>query len=159
MLPTSRTMLVMAVLIIALTAVTSSLVHARTEPEPAGISQTTSTPMPTPTVPGYPPPYPPPATPTVVLPPTATIAPPPTATVPAGPPPVVDKWIVARVPAAVIARALANPGLIRGWLQLANPSLPYHYLYNPYRTCLTLANPSIPYAPVFNDLVFKAGCP
>jgi hypothetical protein len=31
--------------------------------------------------------------------------------------------------------------------------------FNPLRTCLTLRNPGQPYHPLFNSLVFKAGCP
>jgi hypothetical protein len=63
------------------------------------------------------------------------------------------------VPSAAVSYALANPDKIRGWGLLFNPAVPFHPLFNPYRTCLTLTNPGVPYAPVFNDLVFKAGCP
>lgn len=62
------------------------------------------------------------------------------------------------VPAAVLAAALQNPASINGWGQPRNPNQPPGP-FNPPRTCLTLLDPGKAWHPLFNPLVFKAGCP
>lgn len=98
---------------------------------------------------------------------TATPAPPPIPTptpIPAYPPPggsgmpIEDTRLGGRVPSADIAAALTNPDTISGWGVPRNPNIPYDPYFNPYRTCLTLRNLGVPYHPVYNRLVFKAGC-
>jgi len=99
--------------------------------------------------------------------PTHTSTPPPTATVITGPTtvptegpgrPHVCEFVLNRVPTAAISRALANPQLVRGWGELANPSAPPSP-YNQLRRWLSLHNISAPFHPLHNTLVFKAGCP
>jgi hypothetical protein len=101
------------------------------------------------------------ATPT--LPPPIT-APPPGTPSPTAPPPAagaqacpqLTAWRLA--PDAVIADALANPGRYFGWQQPNNPAIAPGP-YNPVRRFLSLAAPGKPYHPLFNTLVWKAGCP
>jgi hypothetical protein len=101
------------------------------------------------------------ATPT----PTATDVPPtrtptavvPTATTGPGEPQVCD-FILSRVPAAVIDAAIANPTSVAGWNQLANPSAPPSPFNQP-RRMLSLSNVGVPYHPIFNPVIYKAGCP
>jgi hypothetical protein len=93
---------------------------------------------------------------------TATPLPLPTAT-PAGAggpgAPEVDPRVVGRVPVAAVNAALADPSRVRGWGVPRNRNLPWHPVFNPFRTCLSLRNPASPYHPLFNGLEFKAGCP
>jgi hypothetical protein len=63
-----------------------------------------------------------------------------------------------RVPAAVLANAMANPSSIQGWNRRLNPGTPYDPLNNPCRTDLNLTNPGLDYNMVHNDVVFKVGC-
>ena len=95
------------------------------------------------------------------LPPTVT--PRPTVTTPASPTPDAPvaracDFILRRVPAAVISRALANPWDVFGWMQPANAGLPPGP-GNPPRTRLSLRNLGTPYHPLYNPVVFKVGCP
>ena len=62
------------------------------------------------------------------------------------------------VPDPVVADALANPGRYYGWQQPNNPAIAPGP-YNPLRTFLSLAAPGKPYHPLFNTVVWKAGCP
>lgn len=96
-------------------------------------------------------------------------APPPTATATPEPPPSPTPtrpslsaepcaFILPRVPAAVIADALANPERVLGWMQPQNPGIPPGP-NNPPRTRLSLLNPGVPYHPLSNPVVYKVGCP
>ena len=62
-----------------------------------------------------------------------------------------------RVPPVVIADAVANPEQYQGWLQPRNPNAPVGPA-NPLRTCLTLQRLSVPYHPMWNPVVWRAGC-
>jgi hypothetical protein len=88
--------------------------------------------------------------------PTKTI-PPPTVT-PTPPPARACPQIVGRVPAPVIADALANPEKVGGWLQRCNPGAPPGPLNGP-RTWLGLKNGGQPFHLLFNGVQFKCGCP
>ena len=94
-----------------------------------------------------------------VPPPTASATPTsaPTPTVDPGGPAACD-FILSRVPKSVIDAALANPGSVAGWNQLANPSAPPSP-YNQPRRMLSLSNMGVPFHIIFNSVVFKAGCP
>lgn len=70
----------------------------------------------------------------------------------------VDAGLGQRVPQAVLDDAVANPTRISGYGQLVNPGAPASPL-NPARHCLTLRDRGTPWHPLFNSLVFKAGCP
>ena len=72
--------------------------------------------------------------------------------------PKVCPQIATRVDAGLIAAALANPGSVPGWQDLANPSKPAGP-GNPAKTWLTLQNAFARHHPIFNSLVFRAGCP
>jgi hypothetical protein len=65
---------------------------------------------------------------------------------------------VRRVPAAAIQAALANPADVSGYQQPLDTSKPVGP-YNPLRTMLSMRSLSSPYHPIYNNLVFKAGCP
>ena len=97
---------------------------------------------------------PPAATPTVTLPPPA---PTPT-TKPPAPSAQACAYLRFRVPDAVISTALANPGRIGGFDRPRNPNKPASPL-NPPRRYLSLRNPNVPFHPIFNRLVWVAGCP
>jgi subtilisin family serine protease len=62
------------------------------------------------------------------------------------------------VPQASIDAAVANPAQVNGWMQPLIPGKPVGP-FNPLRTCLSIQNISQRYNPLFNSLVFKAGCP
>ncbi len=62
------------------------------------------------------------------------------------------------VPDPVIADALANPTKYYGWQQPNNPAVPPGP-YNPLRQYLSLATVAKPYHPLFNNVIWKAGCP
>jgi len=66
--------------------------------------------------------------------------------------------IVNRVPQAVQQQALANPWQYYGYGMRQNPSVPYHPLWNPYRTWLAILDYGKPWSPC-NPVVFKVGCP
>lgn len=89
-------------------------------------------------------------------PPTVTPRPAPTSVIPLEPK--ACDFIDGRVPAAVIANALANPTRIGGFGEPANPSIPPG-ITNPPRIWLTLRNPAVPYDTLFNSLAYRAGCP
>lgn len=72
-----------------------------------------------------------------------------------------------KVPRAYIDLALANPPSIMGWNQLQNPNKPGSPPYptprhdwppNPRRTCLDLQNRAVPFHPLFNSVLWRAGC-
>jgi hypothetical protein len=94
-------------------------------------------------------PYRNPATPTGV--PVPTITPPPVN-------PEVCDLAKANVPAAVIGAALASPGSVVGHGQLCNPNVPASTI-NHTRDRLSLEFSSRPYHPLYNNLVWKCGCP
>jgi hypothetical protein len=96
-------------------------------------------------------------TPVPSCPPCWTRGPAPTAT-PGTAGPVVCRLVTDRVPAAAIAWAVANPTLVGGWDQLSNPNVP-ESPFNPRRRSLCLVNIGLPYHPLYNALVYKAGCP
>ncbi len=86
---------------------------------------------------------------------------PPTATpVPPGPgtDPIACPFVTNRVPAVVIAAALASPDDVQGYLELQNPSIP-ESPWNIRKRYLSIRNPGVPWNQLFNGLVFKAGCP
>ena len=62
-----------------------------------------------------------------------------------------------RLPAAVLADALANPADYAGWRAPANPNRPPGP-DNPPRACLDLVNPGTPFHRLFNGPVWKASC-
>lgn len=61
------------------------------------------------------------------------------------------------VPAAVVTSALANPASISGWGQPRDPGKPVSP-FNPLRECLVMRNSAVPYHPLYNSLVWSAGC-
>lgn len=63
-----------------------------------------------------------------------------------------------RLPAVVLADALANPESIYGWQQPRNPGVAPGP-GNPPRTCLSLTNPNVDYHPSLNRPIWQAGCP
>ncbi len=87
--------------------------------------------------------------------PPPTLPPPPT--VPGGAAFACD-FVQGRVPAAVINAALANPSSIQGYNQLQNPGVP-EGPWNLRRTALSLRSISAPWHPLYNGLIYKAGCP
>lgn len=117
------------------------MVHVRAE-----TSTPTATPLPTPTL------TPTAAPPTAV--PSATRVPLPTATPPTAN---VCPKLGARVPAAAINQALANPPAVGGWLVLCNPNRPPGPL-NGLRNWLSPRNPAQAFHPLFNGLEWKCGC-
>jgi hypothetical protein len=66
--------------------------------------------------------------------------------------------IVNKVPAAIQQEALASPWKVYGYGQRLNPNVPYHPLWNPYKTWLTILDYGKPWNPC-NPIVWKAGCP
>lgn len=63
-----------------------------------------------------------------------------------------------RVPDQVIADGLANPARVQGWGIPANSSLPIG-ASNPPRSWLSLKDYGKAFHPVYNSVVYKAGCP
>jgi uncharacterized protein YegL len=72
-----------------------------------------------------------------------------------------------KAPGAAIDAALAHPDRIWGWNLLSDPNKPgappypepgYDWPPNPRRTCLDIWNRGIPYHPLFNSVVWRAGC-
>lgn len=98
------------------------------------------------------PPTVPPAT--SPIPPTA---PPATPTADAPPPDGVCPQVRGRIPAAVVADALANPERYQGWRKPRHLGLPPGP-GNPPRTWLSLRDLGKPFGP-FNAAVWRAGCP
>ena len=66
--------------------------------------------------------------------------------------------IAGKIPAAVEVHAVAAPWEVYGYGMLRNPNVPYHPMWNSYRTWLSLRNMSVPYSRC-NSVVWKAGCP
>lgn len=62
------------------------------------------------------------------------------------------------IPQGVQDAAVAEPWRVYGYGQKANPNIPFHPLWNPYRTWLSLRDPRQPYS-VCNLPVWKSGCP
>jgi hypothetical protein len=66
--------------------------------------------------------------------------------------------ILTSVPAALQAMALAEPWRFRGYGELRNPNVPYHPMWNTYRTWLSVENMGVPYSRC-NPVLWKSGCP
>jgi hypothetical protein len=66
--------------------------------------------------------------------------------------------VVDWAPASAIAWAVANPERVRGYGVARNIGLPPGP-QNPMRVWLTLDRISVPYHPLYNPVVFRAGCP
>ena len=66
--------------------------------------------------------------------------------------------ITNRVPPVVITDALANPDRISGWGELQSPGI-LPGPFNKMRTHLSLRSTGVAWHPMFNGLVYKAGCP
>jgi len=103
------------------------------------------------------------ATPTSVTGPTPTLGGPTPVDTPMPPPrptvaPGACPSLTNLVPAAVINAALSNPASVQGYNELQNPGVPASP-WNVRRTSLSLRNPAIPFHPLYNGLVYKAGCP
>jgi hypothetical protein len=62
------------------------------------------------------------------------------------------------VPSAIQQQAIASPWTAYGYGMRLNPNVPYHPLWNPYRTSLTLLDYGKPWSPC-NPVVWKNGCP
>ena len=62
------------------------------------------------------------------------------------------------IPQAVQDAALAEPWRVRGFNEKSNPNIPFHPLWNPYRTWLSLRDPRQPYS-ICNTPLWKSGCP
>lgn len=94
------------------------------------------------------------ATPTITPGPSPTDRPTRTPVVTATPAPQVCPGLAARVPAAVIADALAQPATVYGW------TLPCRSNgFDLARRNLGLSDPGKAWHPLFNGLAFKCGCP
>ncbi len=74
------------------------------------------------------------------------------------PSPDVCDFVTNRVPSAVINAAISNPTSIQGYNELQNPGVP-ESPYNIRRLKLSLRNISAPWHPLYNGLIYKAGCP
>lgn len=66
--------------------------------------------------------------------------------------------LTGRVPVAAISDAVANPEQVNGWRQPSNPALPPGPS-NPRRLWLSMLDLGKPFHPIFNPLIYKAGCP
>ena len=73
------------------------------------------------------------------------------------PVPGVCPGIANRVPFMAYVHCLANAGACGGWDELCFPTLPPS-VFNRRRTWLDLLNPSMPYHPLSNPVRFKCGC-
>ncbi len=62
------------------------------------------------------------------------------------------------IPQSVQDAAVAEPWRVRGFNEKSNPNIPFHPLWNPYRTWLSLRDPRQPYS-ICNTPLWKAGCP
>lgn len=67
-------------------------------------------------------------------------------------------FIDGRVPQAVINFALTNKDQIGGWGELCYPNRPQSP-FNGFREYLTLRSIAKPYHPLYNNVIFKCGCP
>ncbi len=65
--------------------------------------------------------------------------------------------VKSRVPPAVLNAAAGAPNTISGYGQPCNPNLPAGPL-NPLRRFLNLQNPSVRFHPLYNGVVWKCGC-
>jgi hypothetical protein len=122
--------------------------------------------------PGCPPsPYPPCRGCPIVLPcPPDPLMPPPPGVPPPPPPPTptpgpatglqyrVCPQVTGRIPQALEQMAVTEPWKFRGYGELRNPNVPYHPMFNTYRTWLSLENMNVPYHRC-NPVVWKSGCP
>lgn len=72
-----------------------------------------------------------------------------------------------KAPQSVIDLALANPPSVMGWNLLQNPNKPgsppfptpgHDWPPNPRRTCLDIQNRAVPFHPLFNSVIWRAGC-
>lgn len=63
-----------------------------------------------------------------------------------------------KVPPMVQQQAVSEPWQLYGYGMLQNPNVPYHPIWNPYRTWLSLLDYGKPWNPC-NPIVLKAGCP
>ena len=72
-----------------------------------------------------------------------------------------------KAPQAAIDYAMAKPDRVMGWNQLLDPNKPgsppwpapgYDAPPNPRRTCLDISNRAIHYHPLFNSVIWRAGC-
>jgi len=63
-----------------------------------------------------------------------------------------------KVPQHAIDFALANPERVLGWRDPLNPNLRPGELPNPRRLCLDLRNRNTAWHPLFNRVVWRAGC-
>jgi hypothetical protein len=66
--------------------------------------------------------------------------------------------MASKIPAEVQQTALAQPWMVYGYNMRQNPNIPYHPLWNPYRSWLSLRDWVYPYGPC-NTVVWKSGCP
>jgi hypothetical protein len=66
--------------------------------------------------------------------------------------------VVRQVPGVVIDHALANPARYNGWQMPLDPGKPPSPA-NPLRECLSLRSNSSPYHPLYNSVLWRAGCP
>ncbi|MCC7019844.1 MAG: VWA domain-containing protein [Ardenticatenales bacterium] len=88
-----------------------------------------------------------------------TPTPPPTATPPPAGAQCVCRVTRNKVPQSVIDAALADPSKVYGWQYPLNPNVPGPVLpNNPPRTCLDLQNRGLQYHPLFNNVIWRAGC-
>jgi len=131
----SVALLSMASLLLACTQATPS-------PQPTQTPSPTDTPTPSPT-----------STPTATDTPTAT--PTPTPVIASSCVCAVVRW---RVPAVVIADALANPDRYYAWMYPLDPGKPASPA-NPPRTCLSLHQVALDYHPLWNKPEWRVGCP
>lgn len=72
-----------------------------------------------------------------------------------------------KAPQSVIDLALSNPPSVMGWNLLQNPNKPgsppfptprHDWPPNPRRTCLDIQNRAVPFHPLFNSVIWRAGC-
>ena len=107
-----------------------------------------------------------PVTPVTPVPPTATPDPggtpatptPVTPTVAPDPDAIACPNLETKVPPLVIAVALGSPELVSGWQALCNPALPPS-IWNTKRHYLSLRNAGAKWNPLYNDVIYKCGCP
>jgi len=119
-----------------------------------------------PPFPGPPVPPPPGSTPAPTVPPGATAAPPTPFPMPSPTPGGMASTLQYRVcpqvkgtiPQHIQDLATTEPWRYYGFGELRNPNVPYHPLWNGYRTWLSLRDTNQPYSPC-NLPLWKSGCP
>ncbi|MFN8423697.1 MAG: hypothetical protein U0470_10085 [Anaerolineae bacterium] len=62
------------------------------------------------------------------------------------------------IPVAVYMHALAHADHVSGYGLRCNPNVPFNPVSNPFRSSLQLANPNLTYHPLFNSVVWRCGC-